>query len=161
MKKIKNPEPPSGLSRWVFRFPIWLYRWGLGWMLGQRFLMLTHTGRKSGLSRQTVLEVVKPDPEHQTYYVASGFGEKSDWYRNVMVNTDVTIQVGKKRYSAQAERLSEEDAEEVLMDYARRHPATLHELARFMGYQIDDTEEDYRALGRVLPIIAFRYDHSE
>jgi deazaflavin-dependent oxidoreductase (nitroreductase family) len=161
MEKIKNPQPPRGLSRLAFRLPIWLYRWGLGWMLGQRFLMLTHIGRKSGLPRQTVLEVVKPDPEHGTYYVASGFGEKSDWYRNVMVNPDVTIQVGKKRYPAQAKRLSKEEAVEVLLDYARRHPATLHELASFMGYRIDDTEEDYRALGQALPIIALRYDHSE
>jgi deazaflavin-dependent oxidoreductase (nitroreductase family) len=157
VEKVKNPRPPRGLSRLAFRLPIWLYRWGLGWILGQRFLMLTHTGRKSGLLRQTVLEVVKPDPENQTYYVASGFGEKSDWYRNVMANPDATIQVGRRRHPAQAERLSEEDAEEVLMDYAHRHPATLHELARFMGYRIDDTEEDYRALGRVLPIIALRY----
>lgn len=50
-------KKPRGLLRLGFRLPIWLYRLNLGWILGERFLLLTHTGRKSGLVRQTVIEV--------------------------------------------------------------------------------------------------------
>ena len=145
------------LSRLAFRLPIWLYRLKLGWLLGGRFLLLNHTGRVSGQQRQVVLEVVKHDPGKRAYYVASGYGEKSDWYRNLMKDPQTTIQVGGARYQALAERLPEDAAEETILDYARRHPATLRELARFMGYRIDDTEADYRALGRVLPIVALMY----
>ena len=157
MEKINDPQPPSGLSRLAFRAPIWFYRAHLGWLLGGRFLLLNHTGRKSGLPRQTVLEVVKHDSDQQIYYIASGYGEKSDWYRNIMVNPDVNIQVGRKRYSGTVERLAPDAAEEIILDYGKRHPATLRELARFMGYRIADAEADYRALGRILPIIAMQY----
>ena len=54
--------PPTGVSRWLFRMPIGLYRLRLGWLLGDRFLLLHHTGRKSGLPRQAVVEVVTREP---------------------------------------------------------------------------------------------------
>lgn len=157
MKKIGVPRPPSGLSRWAFRLPILLYQVHLGWLLGKRFLLLLHTGRKSGLQRQVVLEVVKHEEDAKVYYVASGYGEKSDWYRNVIENPVVLIKVGNDLYQAKAERLPPEEAQQVILDYGRRHPSTLKGLARLMGYQIDTTEEEYRALGRMLPIVALHY----
>jgi hypothetical protein len=33
--------------------------WHLEWLFGERSLLLTHTGRRTGLRRQTVLEVVE------------------------------------------------------------------------------------------------------
>jgi hypothetical protein len=51
-------RPPKGLLRLMLRLPIWLYRLRLGWLLGNRFLLLTHVGRKTGLPHQTVVEVV-------------------------------------------------------------------------------------------------------
>lgn len=149
-------HPPRGWKRIAWRLPIWLYRIRLGWLLGERFLLLTHTGRKSGLPRQAVLEVVRYDRATNTYYVASGFGEKSDWFRNVMKTPQVSIQVGRREMAAGAERLSLEDAEHELLDYGRRHPTALRNLARILGYQIENTEEDVRALARVVPIVAFR-----
>jgi deazaflavin-dependent oxidoreductase (nitroreductase family) len=157
MKKTGEPQPPSGLSRLVLRLPILIYGANLGWMLGKRFLLLNHTGSKSGLQRQVVLEVVKHDADAEIYYIASGYGEKSDWYRNVMENPTVTFKVGNNLYHAKAERLPSEDAQEIILDYGLRHPSTLKGLARFMGYQIEAREKDYRALGRILPIIALHY----
>jgi hypothetical protein len=52
---------PTGLSRLLWRAPIWLYRLGLGGLLGSHFVLLNHVGRKSGQPRQTVLEVVDRD----------------------------------------------------------------------------------------------------
>jgi deazaflavin-dependent oxidoreductase (nitroreductase family) len=51
---------------------------------GQRLLLLQHTGRKSGNARLTVLEVVARDQATGTYIVASGFGEKADWFQILM-----------------------------------------------------------------------------
>lgn len=31
-------RPPRGFQRLLWRAPIWLYRLGLGWLLGHRFL---------------------------------------------------------------------------------------------------------------------------
>lgn len=149
-------QPPRGWKRIAWRLPIWLYRIRLGWLLGERFLLLTHTGRKSGLPRHAVLEVVRYDRATNTYYVASGFGEKSDWFRNVMKTPQVAIQVGRRQMAAGAERLSLEDAAHELLDYGRRHPTALRNLARILGFQIENTEEDVRALAHVVPIVAFR-----
>lgn len=63
-------------SRTLTRAPIWIYRAGLGFVFGSRLLMLEHTGRKSGLPRQVVLEVVD-HPAPDTYVVPSGFGERA------------------------------------------------------------------------------------
>jgi len=149
-------QPPRGWKRILWRLPIGLYRLGLGWLLGERFLLLTHTGRKTGLPRYAVVEVMRHDPITDTYYVASGFGEKSDWFRNIQKTPQVTIQVGRRKTAAVAERLPLEEAERELLDYAQRHPRALRSLARILGYRIEDPEQDVRALAQVIPIVAFR-----
>ena len=58
-------KPPRGLLRFLLRLPIWLYQLHLGFLLGHRFLLLTHTGRRSGLLRRTVVEVVSYDRRYQ------------------------------------------------------------------------------------------------
>lgn len=107
-------------------------------------------------ARRTVLEVVRHDKQSNTFIVVSGWGERSDWYRNVMAQPQVTIRSGRQRMRTNAERLPPEQAGEELLDYHRRHPRALKELARIMGYRLDGSREDVRALGRSLPVIAFR-----
>ena len=59
---------------YLFRAPVYLYRWHLGWMLGHRLLLLTHIGRRTGLRRQTVLEVVElRSAEFQDHNVKAWF----------------------------------------------------------------------------------------
>ncbi|MBN2499343.1 MAG: nitroreductase family deazaflavin-dependent oxidoreductase [Anaerolineales bacterium] len=151
-------SPPKGFARLLWRAPIWFYKVGLGWMLGKRFLLLNHIGRKSGKPRQAVLEVVRFDKDTHTYYVASGFGEKSDWFQNVMQHPDVTIQVGGKHYETSGVRLSQEAAEDELLTYNRHHPAALKNLASLMNYPYDGTEDSIRKLAALLPIISFKLD---
>ncbi len=147
--------PPRGLQAKLWRFPITLYKIGLGWLFGQRFMLLTHTGRKSGLQRQAVIEVVHHDADSDTWYAASGFGEKSHWYRNIMVNPQVELQIGRQRFAAQARRVSVDEAEKALAVYARKHPTALKQLSQFMGIPFDGTPQGLRHLAETLPIIAF------
>jgi hypothetical protein len=65
---------PSPLLRACFSAPRWLYYLGLGRLLGHRFMLLTHCGRRSGRTFQTVLEVVQYDPRTQESVVCSGWG---------------------------------------------------------------------------------------
>lgn len=156
MEKIRPLDPPAGLSRLFFRLPIYLYRLHLGWLLGGRFLLVNHIGRKSGQLRQVVIEVVEHDPAADTYTVAAGFGRKSDWYLNLLKTPDVTIQVGRRTLAVTAVPLTPDVGGETMVRYARRHETAARNLARFMGYQVDGTEADYRALGRELPFMQFR-----
>jgi len=145
---------PTGLSRLFFRAPILLYRARLGFLMGGRFLMLEHTGRKSGRRRYTVLEVVRHDRQAGTYVVASGWGERADWFRNVIKAPEVTVSSGFRRRPARAIRLSPELAERELCDYARRHPAAFRALARIMLG--DAAEGDCHAAAQVVPMVALK-----
>ncbi len=146
---------PRGILRWFLRLPIGLYRARLGFLLGDRFLMLTHVGRKTGQLHQTVVEVVQHDLATDTYYVVSGWGEKASWYQNIMAHPQATIQVRNQKLTAMAERVSTDKGAQIMMDYARKHPFALRELARIMKYPLDGSEASVNNLGRNVPIIAF------
>src|SRR5690348_10009358 len=78
-QKTLVSTPPSGVLRLVLRLPIALYRLKLGWLLGQRFVLLHHIGRKSGQVRETVVEVVVHDRASDTYSIVSGWGKRANW----------------------------------------------------------------------------------
>lgn len=160
-EKVGQPPPPRGLLRLALRLPVWIYRLHLGWLLGQRFLLLTHTGRVSGKLHQTVLEVVRYDPARQMVYVASGWGEQSDWLRNLMKNPRAQVQLGRQRMDVRARRLAADEAAQEILDYGRRNPRALSALARFMGYRLEADEEDYRAFGRLVPMVELSYGPGE
>jgi deazaflavin-dependent oxidoreductase (nitroreductase family) len=137
--------------------PIWLYRFRLGWILDGRFLLLTHTGRKSGQPYQTVIEVIRHDKMADTYYVASGFGPKADWYRNIQHNPDVVVTVGTRTTPARAEPLSPAEGAQELRSYAQRHPIAFPLLTRFLlGHTPDLTSENVEQLAESMPMVAFR-----
>ena len=52
------------------------------------FLVLTTTGRRSGLPRRTPLNYAILDGR---VYLLSGFGRRADWYRNLIANPRVTL----------------------------------------------------------------------
>ena len=136
---------------------MWCYRLGCGWLLGKRFLLLNHTGRKSGLSRQTVLEVVDYDPDTNTYFIASGYGKQSDWYRNILNTPAVTIQVGNRRMNVMAHPLTPEESGEAMVSYARKYPTAARYLCRKMGYHVDGSDDDYRTVGHeAIPFVELR-----
>jgi deazaflavin-dependent oxidoreductase (nitroreductase family) len=86
----------------IARMPLALYRWHCGWLLDHRFLALTHRGRRTGRAHQTMLEVVAFDRANTTAVVVSGFGDRSDWYRNVLGNPDVVVDIGRSHFVAHA-----------------------------------------------------------
>jgi deazaflavin-dependent oxidoreductase (nitroreductase family) len=156
-KILSDTDPSKGLLRIGVRLPVLLYRARLGWILGDRFLMLTTSGRKSDLPHQTVLEVVLHDQETDIYYIASGWGERSDWLRNIQKTPTVVVNVGLRQFEAVAIRLSQEDAERVLTDYACQHPHAARFLTRLMvGLQLDTTEDQNRSLAHSIPLVALR-----
>jgi deazaflavin-dependent oxidoreductase (nitroreductase family) len=155
--KLAARHPVRGLLRVGLKLPLMLYRLHLGWLLGQRFLRLTHVGRRSGKHYRTVVEVVDHDPVTDSYIVTSGWGDRSDWFRNIQKNPEVVINVGRRQLKAKAERLSGDEAEHWLLDYARKHPRTFRELAHVMtGEKLEGTPEDCHRLAEAAPVVAFR-----
>jgi deazaflavin-dependent oxidoreductase (nitroreductase family) len=154
---LSAKHPVKGWLRFGVRLPLWLYRLHLGWLLGERFLRLTHIGRKSGQPRQNVLEVVDHDQATDSYVVTSGWGEKSDWYQNVLKAPQVKIDVGHRHLNVTAEHLATDEAEQWLFNYAQVHPRTFQRLAKFItGEASGITREDCRRVAQAVPVIAFR-----
>jgi deazaflavin-dependent oxidoreductase (nitroreductase family) len=154
MKVVKNVQPPAGFTRFLFRIPIQLYRLRLGWLFGRRLLLLNHTGRVSGKPRQSVLEIA----EHQgdSYVVASGWGPTAAWYRNILHTPEVTIQVGTRTIPVTAIPLDKEQGAQVFVRYGSRHRAAAkYVLPRVLGFSVDGSDADFRAVGRELPFVQF------
>jgi deazaflavin-dependent oxidoreductase (nitroreductase family) len=147
---------PAGALRVAFRLPIYLYRLNLGWLLGHRFLLLVHRGRKSGLLRETVLEVLLHDPATRESVVLSAWGERADWYRNVGATPALEVRTGGQRYVPEQRFLAPEENHTVICDYGRRHPLAFRVFARVLGYPLDGTEAARREVACSLRLVAFR-----
>ena len=152
-EKIRDVSPPRGLNRAFFRLPIYLFRLGLGGIFGNRMLLLNHTGRKSGKPRQAVLEVVHHDSLNGTFVVNAGFGPTSDWYQNLLANPDVSIVVGRQPIDVRAEKLTPDEAGPLMLNFVRQHPKEAR-FIRYLGYEVDGSDEDWIALGGELILIA-------
>ncbi|MGA7229295.1 MAG: nitroreductase family deazaflavin-dependent oxidoreductase, partial [Acidimicrobiia bacterium] len=128
--KLESKGSPSGLQRLLFRAPIWLYQARLGFLLGKRFCMIEHRGRKTGRMRRTVLEVVARSGG--SIYVAAAWGRKAEWLKNLKADPHVVVHSAGSRYETKAIVIDLDRAHIVLSDYADHHPKTLRSLARFM-----------------------------
>lgn len=144
------------MLRFGLRLPILLFRLHLDFMLGDRFLMLIHTGRKSGQPRRVVIEVVQHDKTTDTYYVVSGWGEKADWFQNIRKTPRVTIHVRGRKFQSQAEFVPVEKAIEIVSAYARDHPVAFNELSGlFLGERMKPGSDAPERLARRMPMVAF------
>jgi deazaflavin-dependent oxidoreductase (nitroreductase family) len=142
-------------TRWLVRAPIWIYKARAGRVLGDRFVMLEHLGRKSGMRRHVVLEVFR-HPTPDVYIVAAGHGERAQWLRNVSVNPRVRLYVANHAtVSATARRLDQSETDREQTAYRARHPrlwaAFKPVLEETLGAAIADT-------GSQLPMVELRLD---
>jgi len=154
MNKGITSNRPKGFLRFLFRFPIWLYRVKLGWIFGKRFLMLTHIGRKSGQPRQVVLEVVHHDADTSVYFVAAGWRGKADWFRNIQVNPAIQVTVGIHTFKAIASVMQLVEAAATFYIYARRFPLAFRELSRLMmGEMLQPNQEDSFRFAQSVPLV--------
>ena len=140
-------------SRGLMRAPIWIYRARAGALLGSRLLMLEHIGRKSGARRYVVLEVVD-HPARDTFVVASGFGGKAQWFRNIQANPHVRIYVGSRPPKpAIARVLSQQEADRALASYTSRHPRAWD---RFKGVLEETLGREITETNTPLPMVELR-----
>ena len=151
---MHRTAPPGALLRLLFRLPLLLYRARLGWLLGSRFLMLTHTGRRSGLPRKAVLEVVHRDASAGSYYVVAAYARHADWFRNIMQDPHVCVTAGRRTFPASAESLEHAAARDVLAEYARQHPRALRTIARLFRLEYDGSAQSIDSMALALPVVS-------
>jgi deazaflavin-dependent oxidoreductase (nitroreductase family) len=98
--------------RYLNQFMLALWRLGLGrWVngwpsVGGRIMVLTHVGRKTGISRRTPLNYAIVDGD---VYCTAGFGSGSDWYRNILANPEIEIWLPDGWWAGSASDVSNSD----------------------------------------------------
>jgi deazaflavin-dependent oxidoreductase (nitroreductase family) len=80
----------GAFNRILFKTPLLWWRMGMGSMLGRSMLVLTTWGRKTHLPRHAMLSFT---PMTEAIYVGAGWGARCDWYRNLVADPHVTLQV--------------------------------------------------------------------
>jgi deazaflavin-dependent oxidoreductase (nitroreductase family) len=140
--------------------PAYLFRWRCGWLLGHRFLLLIHIGRRSRPKRYTVLEIMEYRPEAPELVVMSGFGSKADWFRNINATPGPEVVVGSMRFVAVHRILDVDEGATVIAGYERRNqlfaPIIRTVMSRLLGWSYDSSERAHRRAAAQLPLVAFR-----
>jgi hypothetical protein len=103
-----------------------------------------------------MVEAVNYDPKTHACLAVAGYGEQTDWYRNIQAHPALEVQVGRQRYIPQQHFLSSEELLALLQDYEHRHPHGLRLLLRAMGYPYGGSSEGLRAVAQVIRGVEFR-----
>jgi deazaflavin-dependent oxidoreductase (nitroreductase family) len=148
------------MRRRFLRAPVHLYRWKCGWLLGHRFLLLIHVGRRTGKRHYTVLEVMQYRKEGLEAVVMSAFGRRANWLCNIEAMPGPAVAIGAQRFTAAHRFLDEEEAVRVMTGYEQRNwfiaPIVRLMLSRLLGWRYDGSNGARHRLVRQLPLIAFR-----
>ncbi|NIS82804.1 MAG: nitroreductase family deazaflavin-dependent oxidoreductase [Anaerolineales bacterium] len=128
-----------------------VYKLGLGPIIGRRVLLLTTTGRKSGLPRVTPLQY---EEINGAFFVGSMRGKKADWFRNILEDPRVNLRVGRRRFDAIAEPVSDPDRiTDFLEERIARHPRIMAMILRAEGVSVNATRDQLRDYAEDLAMI--------
>jgi deazaflavin-dependent oxidoreductase (nitroreductase family) len=146
-------RPPPAALKLLARLPLALYTLRLDRLLGHRFLVITHRGRRTGELHRTVVEVIRWDGEREEATVASGRGERADWYRNLRAAPAVEIVIGGERFVPEQRFPALEERIAVLRAYQQKHPLAAKALGQLLGLAAD--EDGLSDAAARLPMVAF------
>jgi deazaflavin-dependent oxidoreductase (nitroreductase family) len=148
------------MLRALLGLPVHLYHAHLGVLLGRRFLLLEHTGRRTGIRRETVLEVIRYDPVAREAVVAAGWGRRTGWLHNVEAGLTREVWIGRERFAPAYRVLATDEAERIFADYERRNrliaPLVRAVISRLVGWRYDGTRASRRRVVAQLSLVGFR-----
>ena len=105
---------------------------------GGTMLLLTTTGAKSGQARIAPL-VCLPDGDRVVIFASkAGAPTNPDWYHNLMVHPEVTVEIGTDKYQATAVEVIGTERDELYARQAKKFP-------NFADYAANTT--------RVIPVV--------
>ena len=103
------------------------YRRGIG--PRRMVLLLSTVGRKSGLPRVTPLQFEQVGGD---IYIASARGQEADWFKNILANPRVHVQIGEREFDAIAEPVIDPTRIADFIELRlRRHPVMIHLIMHF------------------------------
>lgn len=155
---MTTPRPPQLDAAWVkhlirlgSRLNTWLYR-ATGGRLGSKWrfmagfkhpvdvLLLTATGRKTGRPHTVPLLYLEDGDDLVVVASTGGLPEHPQWYRNLLVNPQVQVQIGRNTEPRVAKEAAEAERE-------RLWPRLVELYADF------DTYQQWTAHTRQIPVV--------
>jgi deazaflavin-dependent oxidoreductase (nitroreductase family) len=131
-----------------------LYALGLGPAVGRMVLLLTTTGRKSGLPRTTALQYEEVDG---AIYLGSSKGTQADWFKNLAANPCVSIRVKSRQFSGKAEPVTDPV---LIADFLelrlRRHPRMIGAMLKSEGLSATPSRAELETYASKLAIAIIR-----
>lgn len=116
-----------------------LYAIGLGPLVGRLILLLTTTGRKTGIRRVTALQYEQVDG---AYLLGSSRGLRADWVRNLIADPHVEVRVRSRRFRGRAEVVSDpERIADFLTLRLKRHPRIIGKIFEMEGLPASPSRE--------------------
>jgi deazaflavin-dependent oxidoreductase (nitroreductase family) len=115
-------------------------------------LLLTTTGRKSGLPRVTPLQY---EVHQGIIYIGSARGQQADWFKNLEANPQVSFQIGGQSFAAVAEPITDpKRIADFLELRLRRHPVMIRLIMRAEGLPFRHSREDLEEFARDKAVVA-------
>ena len=140
------------LMRWLNPRAATNFRKGIG--PAGMVLLLTTTGRKSGLARVTPLQYELVDG---AYYVASARGAQADWFRNLQASPNVQIEVTGRSLPGVAEAITDPGRiAEFLEMRIKKHPLSLGLLMRLEGLPLRHSRQELERFAAAKALAAIR-----
>ena len=147
---------PGRLALAVFRMPQRAYRHDAGRLLGRTFLLLVHTGRKTGQPHSTVAMVLRYNRDTREAVICSAWGPDADWVRNLRAGPPVRVQLGRESYTPEHRFLSEGEGFEVAVHFRCEHPWRLRLLSTILGWGDLRDDDTAREFTRTHPFVALQ-----
>ncbi len=146
---------PDRIWRWMRRLNRgFVRRYGRVGPSTGMVLLLTTRGRRSGLERVTPLQYEDIDG---LFYVGSARGRRADWYRNLLADPRVRLQIGERMIEAQAEPITDPRR---IADFfelrLRRHPRMMRILLRAEGLPPGFNRADLEAFAAGKAVVVLR-----
>lgn len=127
------------------------YRLGLGPVIGKVVLLLTTTGRKSGLARTTPLQY---ELIGGVYHVGAVFGAQADWVRNILADPHVQLQVGDQCLAGVATvSTNPEEIADFIQYRMKKRPRLIGAIMRLDGFRSRPTREELVAYCQDLALV--------
>jgi deazaflavin-dependent oxidoreductase (nitroreductase family) len=147
---------PKSVFRLIKHPPQIAYALGLGPLIGRLVLLLTTTGRVSGLPRVTPLQYEKVGAD---IYVGAARGMKSDWVMNILAHPEVAVRVKNRRFKGKAEVIHEPDKKiEFLEIRLKNHPRMMAAMLKADGISGRPTREELAHYARQIALVVIHPD---
>lgn len=144
-------KPPRFVWRLMKLPRIW-YKLGLGPIVGRIYLILTTTGRKTGLLRETPLQYEEADG---VIYVGSARGTEADWVRNILANPNVSVRLKAGQFEGVAEVITDPGRiADFLQLRLERRPRMMGAMLRAEGLPPNPTRADLEAYAARTAVVA-------